>query len=166
MAMLLTSLGQSAQLLLDSFTAELTDLGLDVPPAQYVGAGQIPWDEPSLTVYLGVTSQGVPGSPTSKSWIDPSNIQTISTFYVQLLRNCSTVGYGGGRIELPSIEQLGLEGVSAVNDAGALYYAAIQIKAAGTLVPLGVDFTVGGVMPIGPEGGMSAMRIGLEFSLS
>jgi hypothetical protein len=163
--MKLVGMGSSAEFLLASFATELAGLGVDVPTAQYVGAGEIPWDGESLTIYLSSVAQGFPGAPIGRSLLSTSEIVTTATLQVQLLRIVSVIGDVGGRLELPDEKALNTDGLTAMDDAGALYQAALNIKNKGKMVPLGVDFAILTALPLGPLGGMAGVRLGLDISV-
>lgn len=163
--MKLVGFGDSVANLLSAFAEELANHGIVVPDAQYVAAGEVPWDGESLIMYLGAIVQGVPGRGISTSLVSPSQAISTSTLYVEMLRECSTFGYEGGLIGLPSDEVMQNEGVSALNDAGAMIKTAIILKSQGIPVELGVDYAIGACMPIGPMGGLSAMRLSLDISI-
>jgi hypothetical protein len=161
----LVGLGDSATQLLANFASQLVSLGVDVPNLQYVNAGELAWDGDSLTLNLGSIAQGKPGSAVATSYVSPDTITTSATMYVQLLRTVDTVGIQGQRVNTPSKTRLQKEGVVSFNDAGALMQAAINLKAKNIPVQLGIDFSIGSVMPVGPMGGMAANRLELNVIL-
>lgn len=163
--MQLATLGASAQALLDAFVTELNALGVNVPDAAYVAPGEIPWDGESLVLSLSEISTGQPGQPIGSSIQSVNAIETFVTLGVELIRPTSTEGYGGGPLGLPSIEDMAEDGVNALNDAGALYQAAINIKGAGLIVSRGAGFVIGQCVPIGPNGGLAAMRLDIALSV-
>lgn len=163
--MKLVGLGQSVQALLATYAAEMVNLGASLPTAQYVAAGEIPWDGESFIACLGAVQQGVPGKPEGFSLVSASQIITFVSVNFQLIRSVGTVGIRGGRIGLPTKTVQDTEGARAFDDAGYLFQAAVNMKAAGSVVPLGIDFAIGQVIPIGPEGGLSAVRINLDVSI-
>jgi hypothetical protein len=163
----LVGLGSSAQELLTAMSTQLVTLlgAANVPKAQYVAAGEVPWDGESLIVSMGSIGTGQPGIAIAQSLISPSQIETYVTLYVELIRAVSTYGYGSGVKGIPQPAQMGKEGLQALNDAGALVSAAIAVKAASTLVTLGAGFAIGPCVPIGPDGGLAAMRLELALSI-
>lgn len=163
--MKLVGLGESASALLAAFVTELLVIGIDVPEAVYVAPGQIPWDGPSLTISLGYVAIGQPGQPDSQSLISTSQIETTATLYLELIREVSTFGYGSGIVGLPTQEAMDVEGTQALDDAGAMVAAAIAVKASSQIVSLGAGFAIGQCLPIGPEGGLAAMRLELTLSI-
>jgi hypothetical protein len=164
----LSALGTSLSELLDAFIEQLSSIpGYVVPVNQYVGAGEIPWDGEGLYVYLGSTGVGQPGQPQTQNI--PSTKAVFSTIgiYVMIIRAVSSFGYYSGESAVPaSDEQLNAEGIQLVNDAGALIKAALAIKKAGKIVnSKQAGFVIGQITPIGPQGGLSAMRLFLELSI-
>ncbi len=163
--MKLATLGQSAKALLDAFVVELAALGVSVPDAYYVAPGEIPWDGESLVISLTDISTGQPGQPIGASVQTIDAIETTVTLSIELVRPTTTEGYLGGPVGLPSIEAMESDGVSALNDAGALYQAAINIKGQGLIVSRGAGFVIGQCVPIGPNGGLAAMRLDVALSV-
>ncbi len=163
--MKLATMGESAKALLYAFVTELTSLGVDVPDAYYVAPGEIPWDGESLVLSLSDISTGQPGQPIGSSIQTVDAIETTVTLAVELIRPTATEGYLGGPLGLPSIEAMENDGVNALNDAGALYQAAINIKGKGQIVSRGAGFVIGQCVPIGPNGGLAAMRLELALSV-
>jgi hypothetical protein len=165
--MQLNNLAASAANLLEQFVEQLPNFGIDVPESQYVGSGIIAWDGESLTVTLGTVAQGFPGKPDDLTFVTATPTVTYATFYVQLLREASALSGGGFAQNMtPDAAQLGGEGLQAVSDAQALVQAAIAIHQTYTVEDPGLDFVVGPCQPLGPEGGLSAMRLTLGLALS
>lgn len=164
----LSALGDSANELLNAFSAQLVtdNPDFDLSGNSYVGAGEIPWDAPGLFVYLGGGHSGQPGMPMSTD-VRSVNAFTFSVqFYVQLLREVATFGYWNDSGVNPAPDDvLNGNGVQAINDAGALLRAAVGLKAAGNLVRREAGFVIGQVTPVGPMGGMAAMRLQLDLSV-
>jgi hypothetical protein len=118
-------------------------------------------------MYLGALGPGQAGKPVSASYRTSDQIMMSVILYVQIIREVSTFGYGymGGAVQLPGPDDLNDEGMCALNDAGYLIAAAIAIKTAGQAVPLGIDYAIGNCVPLGPDGGLAAMRIELNISI-
>ena len=117
-------------------------------------------------MYLGDSGAGQPGRPETTSV--PSAHATVFavTFFVQLVRMASTFGYWSGDTVAPADPAiLNGEGIQAVNDAGALLAALAKIKQAGEIARRPTGFVIGRVMPIGPRGGMAAVRIQVDISI-
>ena len=165
--MKLPTLAADAQDLLEQFAQQLDDLGVVVPPSQYVGSGIIAWDGESLTVTLGTIGQGQPGMPIGTTFI-PGDVSVMwATFYVQIIRIAPALSGEGFTSDLtPSPETLGGAGQEAVNDGRALVQAAIAIHASYSATGPGEGFVIGPLMPLGPEGGLSAMRLQIDVSLA
>lgn len=163
--MKLVGLGDSCSAYLAEFATELAQHGVIVPDAVYVASGEIPWDGESLILSLGSASQGIPGHPTALSQVSPSTAISAVSLYVELIRVVSTFGYEGGRIGLPSEHAMDTEGVRSLNDAGAMIQTAIILKSRGVPVSLGVDYSIGQCVPIGPMGGLAAVRLALDISI-
>ena len=164
--MKLATLGASLEALLADFAAELTAAGASVPAVQYVGAGQIPWDAESLTVYLGDIAQGQPGMPTAQSFTSATPINLSATVHVQILRAVSVTEDGIGTINIPPMSAMNADGVQAMNDAGALLQAAIAIFAKYEVTSPGEGFVITSLTPMGPEGGLASVQLTLSVSLS
>lgn len=163
----LETLGPACSALLQEFASTLKSLGVDVPKAVYVGSGEIPWDGESLTLYLGSVAQGQPGRPFETSDISPSMTVYTATVFIQLLRTVSTFGFGAGpQPNIPKPSVLDREGQRELDDVSALIRAAIAIKKSSKPIPLGEGFSIAGVMPVGPEGGLGATRLQLHLSVS
>lgn len=163
--MQLVGLGTAAKAYLDEFAAELANQGIDVPTAQYVAAGEVPWDAESLVISLGGIAQGIPGQGIATSFRSASEAISVATFAIELIRTVSTSGYGGGVLGLPDEYAMDNEGVSALNDAGAMVQSAILLKSKGIPVALGVDYAIGQCLPIGPLGGLAAVRLEIAVSI-
>ena len=166
--MKLSDLGSSAQELLQAFAAQLvaTNPNFPLPPNQYVGAGEIPWDGEGLYVYLAGGITGQPGSPQTRNIPATQGITFSVGFYVMLVRSVSSFGYwAGGDIDIPSDADLDFEGQRAVSDAGALLAAAAKIKSAKDIVTNSGAFVIGEVSTIGPQGGLSAVRLYLDLGI-
>lgn len=162
--MKLVGLGDSCKSFLDAFATQLANY-VDVPSAVYVAAGEIPWDGESLILSLASETQGVPGRPSAVSQVSASTAISSVAIFIELIRNVSTYGYENGLIGLPSDEVMETEGLQALNDAGAMIQTAIILKSKGIPVPLGVDFAIGQCVPVGPMGGLAAVRLTLEISI-
>lgn len=166
--MRLSALGASAQELLGAFVTELEGIeGFVMPPGRYVGAGEIPWDGEGLYVYLGTTGVGQPGRPQSTNVPKVQSVFTTIAVYVMLVREVATFGYFSAGDPAPASDSvLNADGVRAFDDAGALIQAALAIKKAGDVVrnPQ-AGFVIGAVQPLGPSGGMAAVRLALELSV-
>jgi hypothetical protein len=164
----LSALGESVSELLDAFIEQLNAIpGYLMPPSSYVGAGEIPWDGPGLYVYLGSTGVGQPGAPQSQNIPSTKAIFQTIAVYVMIIRPASTFGYGSSEMPMNvSDEQLNAEGIQLITDAGALIQAALNIKKAHQIVSAPqAGFVIGPIIPIGPLGGMAAMRLTLELSV-
>jgi hypothetical protein len=174
-------LGAAAQQLLGAFINQFEQLGIDIPESRYVASGIVPWDGPSLTVNLGSITQGQPGIPHGVTYQPAKSTNWTASLYVQIIRPAPNL-YGEGMAEsmIPDADQLGRAGTQSLNDAGALTQAAVQIHGmagqrggftdtgafTGGVTGPGEGFVIGPVIPLGPEGDLSAMRITLEFSLT
>lgn len=164
--MRLSALGTSANELLEAFATQLVaqDPTFDLPAEQYVGAGEIPWDGPGLYVYLGDGVTGQPGAPIGTNIPAAQGVTFAVSFYVMLIRSVASYGFwAGGNLDIPGPEILGAEGVQAVTDAGALLGAAAAIKAAKSVVTNSQGFVIGQVTPLGPSGGLAAVRLQLDL---
>lgn len=164
--MKLTSLADSAQTLLEQLAIQLAILGVDVPPSQYVGSGIIPWDGPSLTLYLGTIGQGQPGVPIGTSFQTAESTILWCTFYAQLLREVPSLQPGSmvGTM-VPDADELGGAGALSISDAQGLTQAAIVIHQDYTATDPGQGFVIESVTPLGPDGGLAGMRLALSMSL-
>ncbi len=162
----LGGLAAAAENLLGLFATELTALGVEVPEAQYVGSGLIPWDGESLTIYLGDIGQGQPGAPFSGT-PQPAAVTVLRcTIWVQLCREHPSLYDAGARLMLPDPPALDTAGQTSVLDAASLMQAAMAIHATYSATGPGEGFAILGVQPLGPEGGLAAMRLGLDMSLA
>jgi len=164
----LSALGTSVSELLDAFIEELAKIpDYFMPPNQYVGAGEIPWDGEGLYVYLGATGVGQPGQPQTQNIPSTKAVFTTIGVYVMIIRPASTFGYGSGESPLPASDtQLNAEGIQLITDAGALIKAALAIKKNHQIVSAPqAGFVIGPIVPIGPLGGLAAMRLYLELSV-
>lgn len=159
--MLLADLSDSATALLGNFAAQLNALGVDVPVAQYVGAGTVPWDGESLTVYIGNIGQQLEGQA-----VIPQAQIFRTLIYVQIIRAVAGLSDNGGPLlNIPNADDLNESGVTLIGDAAGLMLAAQAIHSEYLDTGQGEDFVIEGVQPIGPEGGFCAMRIGLRVTL-
>jgi hypothetical protein len=159
----LSQFGTYAQALLTMFVDALTTLGVDLPESQYVSAGQVAWDGPSMTIELGTITQGQPGRPVGDTFQPASVTITQAQFFVQIIRETSALSGEGWAVNMvPDSEQLGDEGTTALDDAGALVKAAIAVHAA---IGQGKGFVIDSCSPLGPQGGLSAMRLSITVSL-
>ena len=164
--MSLTNLGASAQSLLDQFVTALTGLGVDLTEqAVYVSSGEIAWDGPSLTLYMGLGDSGEPGMGSDKSFRAAIATHFSVTIFVQLSRMSPANGWNGPLLT-PIPSDLNDLGVEAFNDAGCLLKAANTIFGDYSSTRPGQSFVIGPVQSIGPLGGMSAMRVKIDLSLS
>ena len=164
----LSSLGNSAAELLAAFADALVEIDPNFPLTgnQYVGAGEIPWDKPGLYVYLAAETLGQPGAPVSTDVRGVNAISMSAGFYVMIIREVATFGYWNDSGVNPASDAiLNANGTQAINDAGMLVAAAIKIKGAGTLVNIGAGFAIGQCTPVGPMGGMAAVRLQLDLSI-
>ncbi len=163
----LDQFGPACSALLKEFETTLSNLGVDVPRPVYVAAGEVPWDGESLTLYFGSVAQGQPGRPFETSDVATSMTPYFATVFIQLLRKVSTFGFGNmpsPQIPPPSVQAK--EGRRSLDDASGLLRAAIAIKKSNQPVPLGEGFSIAGVMPVGPEGGLCATRLQLHLTVS
>src|ERR1700722_14476322 len=113
-------LGESAEQLLAAFVEQFEQIpGFEMPPGQYVGAGMIPWDGEGIYVYLGTSLVGQPGQPIAQNIPKAQAIFSVVTFYVMIIRICSSFGYYMSGDPAPASDAtLNAEGVRAMNDAG------------------------------------------------
>lgn len=164
----LSNLGDSASILLEAFAEELEKIpSYEIPPGRYVGSGEIPWDGPGLYLYIGSSNVGQPGAPQGQNIPTSKAIFTVVGFYVMLIRPASSFGYlmEGAPLPVPDAT-LNAEGIRSVNDAGQLLAAAKRIRDRGDIVSSRqAGFVIGAVTPIGPQGGLSAMRLYFEASI-
>jgi hypothetical protein len=154
--------------LLDAFVTKLVENNpdFDLTGNQYVGAGEIPWDKPGIYVYMGGGQTGQPGTPQTTSVVSTSAITMSVSFYVMIIREVATFGYwSDGGINTASDDILNANGIQAIDDAGALIQAALAIKNDATLVQRAAGFVIGQCTPVGPQGGMAAMRLQLDLSV-
>ena len=162
-------MGDSAKTLLDAFASQLVanDQNFPLPGSRYVGAGEIPWDGEGLYVYLAGGFTGQPGQPVATNIVSVNAMTYAVSFYVMLVRGVSSFGYwNSDGLAIPDDVNLEAEGIQAVNDAGALVQAAIDIKDSGLIVRNGqTGFVIGQVTPVGPQGGLAAMRLQLDLSV-
>lgn len=166
--MKIATLGDSMQSLLDLFVEYLPTFNVEVPDSRYVGAGQIPWDGESLTIYLSNITAGQPGAPFGLPMQVASMLSFSATLYVQIIREISNVGTSGGSfgLMLPDTSSMGADGLAAMNDAQGLVRTAVDIFANYYATDPGEGFKIGDVSPLGPEGGLAAMRLALDISLT
>jgi hypothetical protein len=163
-----SALGNSAADLLAAIVEaiEAINPAYPLPGARYVGAGEVPWDGPGLYIYLGGGHTGQPGQPIATNVVSVSAVVRTAMFYVQLIREVSTFGYlRGDWRDIPTDADLNTEGVQAINDAGMLVAAATRVKKDAIIVANEAGFVIGQVMPIGPDGGLAAMRLQLDLSV-
>lgn len=166
--MQLSNLGGSASELLEAFIAALikNDPTFPLPGNQYVGSGEIPWDKEGIYVYMGGGQTGQPGAPVSTNVVRTSGIVMAMSFYVMIVRQVPTFGYwSDGGINTADDDDLNAAGMQSITDAGQLILAAIAIKDNAQLVRNGAGFVIGQCTPVGPMGGMSAVRLQIDLSL-
>jgi len=166
--MKLSDLGSSANDLLDSFAEQLALIpGFTLEGNRYVGAGEIPWDKPGLYVYLGGGATGQPGAPQGQNISSAQGLVFAVSFYVMILRDVATFGYwNDGGVNPAPDNILNANGTQAVRDAGALLKCAAIIKKQDLAVKSqSAGFVIGQVTPVGPAGGMAAMRLLLDVSI-
>lgn len=162
----LTDLGDSAESILAAFVEQLIELGVDLPEASYVSPGEVAWDQPSVTIYLGVGDQGEPGQTLQGSFRVARAVHTSSSLFVQILRKTSSIGPLGPWTQIPAPADLNADGKLALKDAGCLMKAAIMVFKDYQAVGPGQSFTIGPVTTLGPQGGMAAVRLRIDVSLS
>jgi hypothetical protein len=163
-----SNLGAGAQEMLDAFHDTILTINPEypLPGGLYFGAGEIPWDGPGLYVYAGMGYTGQPGQPQNTNIVSVHAMVRCQSFYVQLIREVSSFGYQRGDwIDIPPDTDLNAQGLQAINDAGMLVAAATKIKFNDQLVATAAGFVVGEVMPIGPDGGLAAMRLLIDLSI-
>lgn len=163
----LKTLPADAEKLLSLFVQQLKTLGITVPDRVYVTPGSmLAWDGEQLTVTLMGIDQGKPGVAQTQT-MHPSTRILYASFAVNLMRAVSTLNdmapLDGA---VPDAATLDAEGQTLVGDAAALILAADAIHASGKFVQVGVDFAVGPLQPVGPEGGLSGSRLLVSVSLS
>jgi hypothetical protein len=164
----LSCLGESAEDLLNAFVTGFSEIpGFDLPANQYVGAGMIPWDGEGIYVYLGSSLVGQPGAPITRNIPRNQAIFTVVTFFVMLIRECSSFGYYMSGAPAPASNYiLNSEGIRALNDAGALIQVAKNLRQGTSIVKNAqAGFAIGPVQALGPEGGLAAMRLQLDISI-
>ena len=166
--MKLSDLGSSANDLLSAFAEELALIpGFKLEGNRYVGAGEIPWDKPGLYVYAGGGHTGQPGAPQAQNIQSAQGVVFTMSFYVMILRTVATFGYwNDGGINTAPDAVLNANGTQALRDAGALLKCAGIIKKKAEIVTSqSAGFVIGQVTPVGPAGGMAAMRLLLDLSI-
>lgn len=159
--MQLADLPDAASKLLADFTTELTALGVALPDAIYRAPGILAWDGPSLTVYMGPITQGMPGV----TQIPPAGSFKVM-LYVQILRTTAALSDDGDRFVLPDPSDVDSSGADSFGDAAALLMAAQAIHAQYLDSSPGETWIIDSVQPLGPEGGLAAVRVGFEVALS
>ncbi|HWF25174.1 MAG TPA: hypothetical protein VG275_06995 [Solirubrobacteraceae bacterium] len=163
----LTDLSGFAARVLSAFDAQLAQQGVSLPSRQYVTPGSmVPWDGEQLTVSLMGIDQGRPGGTVTTSIVPQATI-FYASFSVNLIRAIPTInteGFSAG--ETPTAEDLGASGGQLLDDAAQLVLAASAFHQAYLLSDPGVDFVVGPLSPVGPEGGLAGSRMLLSLSLS
>jgi hypothetical protein len=157
----LAAFADEAGALLADFATELESLGVDVPDSVYVSPGILAWDGPSLTLYMSLFGQERPGFTE----IPPAGVFR-ATLYVQILRVTAALMDDGDRYSVPNAEDIGTSGAQALSDASGLLRAAQAIHSKYLATGAGEQFIIQAVEPLGPEGGLAAVRIGIEVSLS
>lgn len=161
----LSNLGQSCAELLDQYVEELTALGIAVPDVRYISAGEVAWDCPSLTLYLGIGNSGEPGFADTRSFRVAREAHVSATFFVQILRMVSNIGPMGPWENFPAPTALQEDGETALKDAGGLLKSSILIFKSYKATGSGQSFAIGPVQSLGPNGGMAATRIRIDLSL-
>jgi len=166
--MKLSDLGSSANDLLDSFAEQLALIpGFTLEGNRYVAAGEVPWDKPGLYLYVGAGNTGQPGAPQGQNIQSAQGLVFSVSFFVMILRTVATYGYwNDGGVNPAPDNILNANGTQAVRDAGALLSCAAKIKKQDLAVKSqSAGFVIGQVLPLGPQGGMAAMRLQLDVSI-
>lgn len=158
------------QNLLDDLVSELVGLDVCVPKAQYLSPGGIiPWDEESITVYLGEIQQGQPGHPVATTYLSAIEAQFFARVFAQIVRKQTAVPGSdsfSASANMPSVAQMTADACQAMTDAAGLLTAAQLVHASYLASSPGEGFVVGPLSTLGPDGGLAAVRIALEISLS
>jgi hypothetical protein len=147
-------LGATAQILLDSFVANMEEQDIVLPDYQYVAPGnEIPWDCEQLTVHLvRILDQ----FQTAESTFPKHHSLYISSaeFEFTLVR-CVPVIEDGGKLPTPAA--LGQAAGVLMKDARAMRRAMERIDQYHQVVPRNVPVTVGPVTSRGPSGAFAAV---------
>jgi hypothetical protein len=147
-------LAASAQLLLDSFVANMEEQSIVLPDYQYVAPGnEIPWDCEQLTVHLARILDNFQGTETA--FPKHHSLYISSAEFVFTLVRCVPVLQDGGK--LPTAKELTTAAGVLLKDARAMRRAMERIDQYHQVVPRNVPVTVGPVNTSGPSGAFSAV---------
>lgn len=156
---------------LDLFSSQLLGQGVEIPERRYVQAGSMPvWDGEQMTVGLMGIAQGQPGHGYAGTFI-PEALNLYATLFVLVIRPVASIQDDGtAEMEIPTAQEQDEDGKSLAADAQALVLAASNIHRASMtgqgLTGPGEGFSIDGLQPLGPEGGMAGNRLLLSISLS
>lgn len=167
--MRLGSFAEDAQSLLADFATQLESQGVDVPRRQYIAAGNVAWDDSSLTLrYFGI-EQGQPGRPQATTFPGGGEAATyFVALWVQLARRIKGIpdyASSDAEVGMPNAATLNKDGVTVFTDGAALVLAAQEIYATYKATDPGMGFVIGPLASAGPDGGMVSTSLQLHLSL-
>lgn len=166
MTVQLRDLGAEAARLLQLFADQLVELDIEIPETQMVSPGSIPaWDGEMLVCSLQRVDQGHPGATQPGTMY---RAVFAVTFAVTLVRSVPALFGDGqpGPAMIPAPEDVTVSGTSGFDDAAALIVAAAAIHEGNLFTDPGDDFEIGGVTPVGPQGGLAGQSISITTSVS
>lgn len=144
----------AAQDLLDRVVAYFDEVGVELPPVQYVAPGAtVAFDGPQVTVNIVRIERGQPGGATDqfvqlKLW--------FAEFQVIIIRATPTIQENG---DPPSVVDLNLSSKENITDLRTLAEAIDAILASYEWQPRGSAIEAGPATPLGPDGGIVAAMI-------
>ena len=128
----------------------------------FVPGAVLAFDGDQLTVNWLSLGQSQPGVGQQTA-VHPAQVLLFYAFDVTLLRKVKTVTGQGKQGGIPTPEALAVDADTIMDDGTALLDALLAIHAGYTLVPPNVPFKYGDVNSVGPEGGLSGVRVQVAF---
>lgn len=128
-----------------------TSASVDLPPTRYVApGGVVAYDEEQLTVHVSNLFPGQP--PTAGAAVtDPALTLQSAEFRVTIIRDTPIVDDSGNP---PSVDALQASAQEHLNDMRTMMAALEAIRASYQFVTYNIPFSILGVAPYGPEGGV------------
>lgn len=156
-----------ATALVPDFGSQLEAQGIELPDRQYFSPGQIPaWDGEQLVGNLIGLAQGGAGMNMAQT-MHPAAVRYAASFSIALLRAIPIVQAEPGPFEyaVPTDEAINGAGLQFAADFEAMLKACQAIHAQYLIAYPGMDFEVGPVQTVGPDGGLAGPKVNLTVSI-
>lgn len=163
----MASLATIAAALVPDFAQQLQEQGISLPERQYFAPGQIvAMDGEQLVGWFVGVAQGGAGIQLPQSQ-HPAAVRFAAQFAIILLRQIPIVQAEPGPLEyaIPTANDINDAGLSFVADGEALLRACQAIHREYLITYPGMDFEVGPLQTVGPEGGLAGPKILLTVSI-